>query len=116
MNSEIRLAYFIADILNQSPTKCLTLRKIYDVVKQRWEIPKEWYEPIPYGQAYDELKRKGLNKRNLSGISTEPKWKNEVRMAKRRLRAWEWLEENGIRGTWCLNAKGQEDIYNYINY
>lgn len=122
INTEKTLADFIADILNQSPTKCLSLEEIYFKVEQRWEIPQEWYKPIPYGNAFNELKRKGMNSKIISDeslesiVPTEPKWKNEVRMARRRLMDRGWLEKNGKRGVWCLNQKGQEGIDNYINY
>lgn len=122
INTEKTLADFIADILNQSLTKCLSIEEIYFKVEQRWGIPQEWHKPIPYGNAFNELKRKGLNRKTLSDeqlksiVPTEPKWKNEVRRARQRLMDRGWLEKNGKRGVWCLNQKGQEGIYNYINY
>lgn len=122
MNSEKYLAYFIADILNQSPTKCLHTEQIYDIVEQRWEIPPKWNKLIPWGQAYNKLKKLGLNWTDISEdelkskVPTELKWKNEVRQSRRILNRWGWLEENNKRGIWCLNSKGQEDIFNYINY
>lgn len=119
MISEKSLAYFIADILNQCPTKCLSLKEIYRRVEQDWEIPIpiEWYKAIPYGDAYNRVKKtnwRGLPEEQLkSKVPTEPKWKNEVRWVKQRLKDWGWLEENGKRGIWCLSVKGQEAISNY---
>ncbi|MCX9024842.1 MAG: hypothetical protein OIN85_01955 [Candidatus Methanoperedens sp.] len=121
-NTEKTLADFIADILNQSPTKCLSIEEIYFKVEQRWEIPQEWHKPIPHGSAFNKLNSKGLNWKTLSDeslksiVPTELKWKNEVRRARQRLMDRGWLEENGKRGVWCLNQNGQEGIDNYINY
>ncbi len=56
-------------------------------------IPVEGYKPILHGD--------------------ESVGENRVRWAKLRLKDWDWIEENGRRGIWCLNVKGQEAISNY---
>lgn len=119
MISEENLARLIADILYHAPNKCLSLQEIYIKVQNNpnCEIPADGYDPIPYGPEYYKLKGtkwKEFPEEQLKSIvSTEPKWKNEVRMSKRRLNDWGWLEKNCKRGVWCLSAKGQEEISNY---
>jgi len=92
----------------------LAIHKAYEEVDGRYTFPDHWYREIPASTGYDELRRQGLDWREISQdrlvqlVPTEPQWQNEMRWARNDLREAGLLDETAPRGIWRLTTKGIE--------
>lgn len=107
---ETVLRHKLAAVLLEHPTG-IDPQLGYRLVEQTSRMPQDWFQPIPFGDAYNKLKATGTNWKTLSAdelsarVRTEPKWRNRLRQVVRHFRDEHWMEDDA-HGTWRLSSTG----------
>ena len=114
--AEINLRSVLSSVLLQVLAKHpggMSIHDAYDAIDSEYEFPEDWYELIPKGGAYDELKALGYpdwrvltESQLVQMVATEPKWQNEMRRARQWLQDQGYIDKTSGRGIWRLNSAG----------
>jgi hypothetical protein len=106
------LAVVLHQVLAEHPDG-IVIHDAYDAIDSNYEFPEEWYELLPMGSAYDELKALGYpdwkvlsEEKLVQLVKTEPRWQNEMRWARLSLQDQGLIDKTSGRGVWRLNRAG----------
>lgn len=108
------LRHVMLELLGEHPNG-LTPTQVYDLVKEEYTFPEEWYLNRPTSSGHAYLNAHGYSdwrdipqSELVEMIDTEPQWHHIVRWSREQLKSENYLDLSAPRGVWRLNEEGQK--------